>query len=59
MQTQITDDFTDERFRQFVKDNFCGGREAILKSDIDTVTTLVLAGQGCSSFSRDRTFHGA
>ncbi|MEK3879076.1 leucine-rich repeat domain-containing protein [Paenibacillus sp. FSL M7-0420] len=49
MQIQITDDFTDERFRQFVKDTFCGGRETILKSDIDTVTTLELAGYECSS----------
>lgn len=49
MQISITDDFADERFRQFVRDNFCGGRESILRSDLDTVTTLKLEGCKLSS----------
>ncbi|MEK3792175.1 leucine-rich repeat domain-containing protein [Paenibacillus sp. FSL R7-0204] len=49
MQISITEDFADERFRQFVRDNFCGGRESIFKSDLDSVTILMLAGCKFSS----------
>ncbi|MEK3901800.1 leucine-rich repeat domain-containing protein [Paenibacillus sp. FSL R7-0179] len=49
MQFEITHDFADERFREFVQENFCGERESILKSDIDTVTALNLSGLGISS----------
>ncbi|WP_405115605.1 leucine-rich repeat domain-containing protein [Paenibacillus sp. FSL K6-1217] len=49
MPIQITGDFTDERFRQYVQESFCGGREQIFKGDVDTVTTLELAGRKFSS----------
>ncbi|WP_339219318.1 leucine-rich repeat domain-containing protein [Paenibacillus sp. FSL H8-0332] len=49
MQISITDDFADERFRQFVRDHFCGGRESIFRSDLDTVATLKLEGCKLSS----------
>ncbi|OMG00513.1 leucine-rich repeat domain-containing protein [Paenibacillus sp. FSL R7-0337] len=49
MQFEISLDFADERFREFVKENFCGERESIRKSDIDSVTTLNLGGRGISS----------
>lgn len=49
MQISITDDFADERFLQFVRDHFCGGRESVFRSDLDTVTTLKLEGCKLSS----------
>ncbi|ETT74641.1 hypothetical protein C173_08561 [Paenibacillus sp. FSL R7-277] len=49
MQISITDDFADERFLQFVRNHFCGGRESVFRSDLDTVTTLKLEGCKFSS----------
>ncbi|MFF2483505.1 leucine-rich repeat domain-containing protein [Paenibacillus sp. NPDC058071] len=41
----ITDDFVDEPFRNFVLENFCENREFIQKSDVDKIISLNLANQ--------------
>ncbi|MGV2884189.1 leucine-rich repeat domain-containing protein [Paenibacillus taichungensis] len=47
----ITRDFTDELFKQWVLVHFCDNRGTIQSSDIDTVTSLSLANQNLSSLA--------
>ncbi|UPK46597.1 leucine-rich repeat domain-containing protein [Paenibacillus pabuli] len=47
----ITRDFTDERFKQWVLAHFCDDRGTIQSSDIDTVTSLSLTNQKLSSLA--------
>lgn len=45
----ITQDFTDERFRAYILETFCRNRESIQTNDVDRVVSLQLANQRFSS----------
>ncbi|RKN78273.1 leucine-rich repeat domain-containing protein [Paenibacillus ginsengarvi] len=46
----ITMDFIDERFRFFILETFCGGRDTIRSADVEGIETLLLSRKEISSF---------
>lgn len=50
-QMDITHKFTDIRFRSYIQERYCGGRERILRSDVEAVAELDVSSQQLDSLA--------